>query len=76
MLQKMSWTEDDCVRVLFSDQSRFSLDSDSRHVLSWREPESQHWPSNIIKKYHYGYGGLMIWAGIMVDKHTHLHVFN
>lgn len=74
--EHLSWTEAGWGRVLFSDESRFSLDSDSRRVLIWREPGSRYQPSNIVEKDHYGGGGLMVWAGIMADGRTDLHVFD
>ncbi|GFU67724.1 transposable element Tc1 transposase [Trichonephila clavipes] len=36
-------------RVLFTDESRFSLSSDSHRILIWRERGSRNHPSNIIK---------------------------
>ncbi|GFT41287.1 transposable element Tcb1 transposase [Trichonephila clavipes] len=37
-------------RVLFTDESRFSLSSDSHRILIWREPERPQWSSNIIAR--------------------------
>ncbi|GFT22357.1 transposable element Tc1 transposase [Trichonephila clavipes] len=37
-------------RVLFTDESRFSLSSDSHRILIWRERGSRNHPSNIIEK--------------------------
>ncbi|GFU59969.1 hypothetical protein TNCV_1771201, partial [Trichonephila clavipes] len=37
-------------RVLFTDESRFSLSSDSHRILIWRERESRNHPSNIIER--------------------------
>ncbi|GFX54932.1 transposable element Tcb2 transposase [Trichonephila clavipes] len=37
-------------RVLFTDESRFSLSSDSHRILIWRELGSRNHPSNIIEK--------------------------
>ncbi|GFW73994.1 transposable element Tcb2 transposase [Trichonephila clavipes] len=36
-------------RVLFTDESRFSLSSDSHRILIWRERGSRNHPSNIIE---------------------------
>ncbi|GFY14188.1 hypothetical protein TNCV_3613771 [Trichonephila clavipes] len=49
-----AWTEDNWEQILFRDGFRFRLDSDSRRVLIWREPESLHRFSNIVEKDHYG----------------------
>ncbi|GFV71402.1 hypothetical protein TNCV_88241, partial [Trichonephila clavipes] len=37
-------------RVLFTDESRFSLSSDSHRILIWRERGSRNHPSNIIER--------------------------
>ncbi|GBM74049.1 hypothetical protein AVEN_101999-1 [Araneus ventricosus] len=63
------------VTVLFTDKSRFSLNTDSRRTFIWREPGTRYLPSNVREIDHYGGGGLMVWAGIMLDGRTPLHVF-
>ncbi|GBO09798.1 hypothetical protein AVEN_140807-1 [Araneus ventricosus] len=40
-----------------------------------REPGTRYLPSNVREIAHYGGGGLMVWAGIMLDSRTPLHVF-
>ncbi|GFX57273.1 transposable element Tcb2 transposase [Trichonephila clavipes] len=42
-----NWTEQDWACVLFSDESRFSLSSDCRHQLIWRESGTAYRPENI-----------------------------
>ncbi|GFU27118.1 transposable element Tcb2 transposase [Trichonephila clavipes] len=37
-------------RVLFTDESRFSLSSDSHRILLWRERGSRNHPSNISER--------------------------
>ena len=44
--------------------------------MIWREPGTQYPPSNIIEREHYAGGGLMVWARIMQDTRTPLHVFD
>ncbi|GFX07001.1 transposable element Tcb1 transposase [Trichonephila clavipes] len=48
-------------RVLFTDQSRFSLSSDSHHILIWRERRSRNHPSNIIRKGQVWSRGVLVW---------------
>ncbi|GFV06410.1 transposable element Tcb1 transposase [Trichonephila clavipes] len=43
-----NWTDNEWGRVLFTDESRFSLSSDSHRILIWRERGSRNHPSNII----------------------------
>ncbi|GFT76312.1 hypothetical protein TNCV_564681 [Trichonephila clavipes] len=41
----------------------------------WREKRACYMPSNAREIENYGKGSLMVWEGIMMDGHTHLHVF-
>ncbi|GBL83507.1 hypothetical protein AVEN_53740-1 [Araneus ventricosus] len=66
---------DQWATILFTDESRFSLNTDSRRTFIWREPGTRYIPSNAHKIDHYGRGGLMVWLGIMLDGRTPLHVF-
>lgn len=74
--QHEPWTRLQWSTVLFTDESRFSLDTDSRRTFIWREPGTRYHPSLIREKDHYGGGGVMVWAGIMLDGRTPLHVFD
>ncbi|GBM14601.1 Transposable element Tcb2 transposase [Araneus ventricosus] len=69
------WSIDQWATVLFTDESRFSLNTDFRRTFIWREPGPCYLPSNVREIDHYGGGGLMVWAGIMLDGRTPLHVF-
>ncbi|GFX91963.1 transposable element Tcb1 transposase [Trichonephila clavipes] len=69
-----SWTEQDWACVLFSDESRFSLSSDCRRQLIWRESGTAYRPENIQEKDRYPICSIMVWAGIMINGRTRLHV--
>ncbi|GFX79187.1 transposable element Tcb2 transposase [Trichonephila clavipes] len=69
-----NWTEQDWVCVLFSDESRFSLSSDCRRQLIWRESGTAYRPENIQEKDRYPTCSIMVWAGIMINGRTRLHV--
>ncbi|GFW88368.1 transposable element Tcb2 transposase [Trichonephila clavipes] len=69
-----NWTEQDWTCVLFSDESRFSLSSDCRRQLIWRESGTAYRPENIQEKDRYPTCSIMVWAGIMINGHTRLHV--
>ncbi|GFV70060.1 transposable element Tcb2 transposase [Trichonephila clavipes] len=45
-----NWRNNEWGRVLFTDESRFSLSSDSHRILIWRERGSRNHPSNIIER--------------------------
>ncbi|GFX42842.1 transposable element Tc1 transposase [Trichonephila clavipes] len=69
-----NWTEQDWACVLFSDESRFSLSSDCRRQLIWRESGTAYRPENIQQKDRYPTCSIMVWAGIMINGRTRLHV--
>ncbi|GFU78863.1 transposable element Tcb2 transposase [Trichonephila clavipes] len=69
-----NWTQQDWACVLFSDESRFSLSSDGRRQLIWRESGTAYRPENIQEKDRYPTCCIMVWAGIMVNGLTRLHV--
>ncbi|GFU04616.1 transposable element Tc3 transposase [Trichonephila clavipes] len=63
-------------RVVFTDESRFSLSSDSHRILIWRERGSRNHSSNIIERDRYGGRGVLVWGGIMLGSRTDLHIFD
>ncbi|GFT59497.1 transposable element Tcb1 transposase [Trichonephila clavipes] len=69
-----NWTEQDWACVLFSDESRFSLSLDCRRQLIWRESGTAYRPENIQEKDRNPTCSIMVWAGIMINGHTRLHV--
>ncbi|GFT75816.1 HTH_Tnp_Tc3_2 domain-containing protein [Trichonephila clavipes] len=62
-------------RVLFTDESRFSLNTDSHRAFIRREPGTGYLPSNVREIDNCGRGGLIVWAGIMLNDRTPFHVF-
>ncbi|GFX68505.1 HTH_Tnp_Tc3_2 domain-containing protein [Trichonephila clavipes] len=48
------WTPQQWSCVMFSGESRFSLQSDSRRTLIWRAPSTRHHQENTIERHHYG----------------------
>ncbi|GFW98894.1 transposable element Tcb2 transposase [Trichonephila clavipes] len=71
-----NWRDNEWGRVLFTDESRFSLSSDSHRILIWRERGSRNHPSNIIERDRYGGRGVLVWEGIMLGSRTDLHIFD
>ncbi|GFY12837.1 transposable element Tcb1 transposase [Trichonephila clavipes] len=64
----------DCRRQLIWRESRFSLSSDCRRQLIWRESGTAYRPENIQENYRYPTCSIMVWAGIMINGRTRLHV--
>ncbi|GFX85177.1 transposable element Tcb2 transposase [Trichonephila clavipes] len=54
--------------------SRFSLSSDCRRQLIWRESGTAYRPENIQEKDRYPTCSTMVWASIMINGRTRLHV--
>ncbi|GFW34584.1 transposable element Tcb2 transposase [Trichonephila clavipes] len=71
-----NWRDNEWGRVLFTDESRFSLSSDSHRILTWRERGSRNHPSNIIERDRYGGRGVLVWGGIMLGSRTNLHILD
>ncbi|GFV44840.1 transposable element Tcb2 transposase [Trichonephila clavipes] len=76
ILNHQHWSVGEWTNVMFSDESRFSLSSDSRRVMIWRERGTRLEPRNITERHHFPSRGVMVWAGIMMDSRTDLHFFD
>ncbi|GFV40652.1 HTH_Tnp_Tc3_2 domain-containing protein [Trichonephila clavipes] len=59
---------------MFSDKSRFSLQSDSHLTLIWRVPVTRYHQENTIERHRYGGAGWLVWGGIILGSRTDLHV--
>ncbi|GFV59271.1 transposable element Tcb2 transposase [Trichonephila clavipes] len=68
------WTQQQWSCVMFSDESRFSLQSDSRRTLIWRAPGTRYHKENTIERHRYGGAGWLVWGGIIFGSRTDLHV--
>ncbi|KFM60725.1 Transposable element Tc1 transposase, partial [Stegodyphus mimosarum] len=55
------WTPQQWARVMFSDESRFSLPSDSRRTFVWRAPGTRYHQENITERRRYGGAGVLVW---------------
>ncbi|GFY23034.1 transposable element Tcb1 transposase [Trichonephila clavipes] len=71
-----NWRDNEWGRVLFTDESRFSLSSDSHRILIWKQRGSRNHPSNIIERDRYGGRGVLVWGGIMLGSRTDLQIFD
>ncbi|GFY09724.1 transposable element Tcb1 transposase [Trichonephila clavipes] len=58
---------------MFFDESRFSLQSDSRWTLIWRAPSTRYHQENTIERHRYGRAGWLVWGGIILGSRTDLH---
>ncbi|GFW85087.1 transposable element Tcb1 transposase [Trichonephila clavipes] len=60
------WTPQQWSCVMFSDESRFSLQSDSHRTLIWRAPGTRYHQENTIERHRYGGAGWLVWGGIFL----------
>ncbi|GFX92760.1 transposable element Tcb1 transposase [Trichonephila clavipes] len=68
------WTPQQWSCVMFFDESRFSLQSDSCWTLIWRAPGTRYHQANTIERHRYGGAGWLVWGGIILGSRTDLHV--
>ncbi|GFW50543.1 HTH_Tnp_Tc3_2 domain-containing protein [Trichonephila clavipes] len=68
------WTPQQWSCIMFSDESRFSLQYDSRRTLIWRVPGTCYHKENTIERHRYGGAGWLVWRGIILGSRTDLHV--
>lgn len=73
--ETQNWTDEQWSRMLFTDESRFSLTIDFGHIHIWREWETWNLLSNIIKRDLFGGGRILVWGSIMLGSHSDLHIF-
>ncbi|KFM60781.1 Transposable element Tcb2 transposase, partial [Stegodyphus mimosarum] len=74
--QHSDWSTEQWATVLFIDEFHFNLNTDSRRTFMRREPGTHYLPSNVREINNYGGGGVMVWAGIILDGRASLHVFD
>ncbi|GFW33993.1 transposable element Tcb1 transposase [Trichonephila clavipes] len=71
------WTPQQWSCVMFSDESRFSLQSDFRRTLKWREPGTHYHPENTIERHRYGGAGWLAFGEeLFFSSRECLHVQN
>ncbi|GFU36209.1 transposable element Tcb2 transposase [Trichonephila clavipes] len=59
---------------LLTDESRFSLECDTRRVLVWRDRGTRNNPAFVRERSLYRRAGWMIWGGISIGGRTDLHI--
>ncbi|GFT17092.1 transposable element Tcb2 transposase [Trichonephila clavipes] len=68
------WEQHDWSQVLFTDESRFSLECDTRHVLVWRDRGTRNNPAFVRERSQYRRAGWMVWGGISIGGRMDLHI--
>ncbi|GFV72577.1 uncharacterized protein TNCV_3066461 [Trichonephila clavipes] len=52
-----------------TDESRFTMESDSGRLMIWREQRTRYHQSNTVERHSYRGGGILVWAGISLGGH-------
>ncbi|GFW51701.1 transposable element Tc1 transposase [Trichonephila clavipes] len=73
-LLNIDWEQHDWSQVLFTDESLFSLECDTRCVLVWRDRGTRNNPAFVRERSQYRRSGWMIWGGISIGGRTDLHI--
>ncbi|GFV38165.1 transposable element Tcb1 transposase [Trichonephila clavipes] len=68
------WISQQWSCVIFSDESKFSLQSESRRILIWRAPGTRYHQENTIERLRYSGAGWLVWGGVILGSRTDLHV--
>ncbi|GFW94170.1 transposable element Tcb1 transposase [Trichonephila clavipes] len=68
------WTPQQWSCVMFLDESRFRLQSDSHRTLIWRALGIRYHQENTTERHRYGGAGWLVWGGIILCSRTDLHV--
>ncbi|GFX21019.1 transposable element Tcb1 transposase [Trichonephila clavipes] len=78
---RLTWSREHALRTpqqwscgMFSDESGFSLQSDSRRTLIWRASGTRYHQESTIERHRYGGAGWLVWGGIILGSRTDLHV--
>ena len=72
----VTWTQNDCAPVLFTDESRFCVDFTDRRARVWRMPNERFAPVCVAEHDRFGGGSVMVWAGISAQGKTDLLIDN
>ena len=70
------WTRAEWRMVMFSDESRYSVDHHDGRTRVWRRPGERYTPPCIASHDRWGGGSVMVWAGIWSTGRTDLIVVN
>ncbi|GFX29817.1 transposable element Tcb2 transposase [Trichonephila clavipes] len=68
------WEQHDWSQVLFTDESRFSLECSTRRVLVWRDRGTRNNPTFVRERSQYKRAGWIVWGGISIGGRTDLHI--
>ncbi|GFV77950.1 transposable element Tcb2 transposase [Trichonephila clavipes] len=72
--EHVNWRRNEWSNVLFSDESRFSVNSDNRRIFIWWDRGSRNNPAFMHESVRCGGGGVLVYGGIFIDGRTYLYI--
>ena len=72
-IEHQNWQVHHWRSVLFTDESRFTLNTCDRRERVWRSRGERYAACNIVQHDRFGGGSLMVWGGISMEGHTDLY---
>lgn len=72
--EHLRWNINQWSQILFTDESRFSVDHPDNRVRVWRTRGQRYDPQFAVSRDRWGRGSVMVWGGISANQRTELHV--
>ncbi|GFU72118.1 transposable element Tcb1 transposase [Trichonephila clavipes] len=70
-----NWTESDWVNAMFTDESRFALETNHKRKRIWCKQGACNPPQNITEHHAFRGRSIKVWAGISLGYRADLHIF-
>ena len=72
--ERQTWTAEEWRRIVFSDESRFCVDTDDRRIRVWRTTGQRTNTNYTIERHTARIGGILVWGAISYDSRSPLIV--
>ncbi|GFV60501.1 transposable element Tcb2 transposase [Trichonephila clavipes] len=72
--EHVNWRRNECINVLFPDESRFSVHPNNRRIFIWKDHVSWNNLAFVHKSVRFGGGGVLKYGGIYIDGRTYLYI--
>lgn len=69
----MRWTRQQWAQILFSDESRFTLNHNDGRLKVWRRPRERFLDATVQERVAFGGGSVMVWGAFSLHHRTPLH---
>ncbi|GFT08405.1 transposable element Tcb2 transposase [Trichonephila clavipes] len=72
--EHVNWSRNEWSKVLFSDESHFSVHPDNRGIFIWRDRGSRNNPAFVHESVRFGGGGVLVYVGTSIDGRTDFYI--